>query len=155
MRYAIQFLSFAIGAFLLAAIYGMIVPASYSETLDSATAAESISFVFGVETGGPLELTVAEGSIHHGPLTRRSFIHGATTEGEYAEQVLKVGWPFTVARAFIHVTPEGRRTIGVLGSAAEGELPAEGIIPVQPVWPGVIFWGLIGVLLAAVPTFRR
>lgn len=135
----------------MALVVGSTVDSTYSESLGGTAAVEALEFVFGLEGGSAVHISSAEGATHHSAFTRKSFIQGVAPEGgRYAEQVLKVGWPFTIARAFVHETPEGRHTHGVFGSELGRSLPAESIYPVQPVWPGVLFWGLVGVAGAAI-----
>lgn len=149
MRHAIVFGLTALAAYLFAATLGLFIDTSYDVHLDPHVAAESLVFVFQHETGSTLEFGSADGATYHSFLTRRSFISGDAlneTEPGYSEQVLKMGWPFTVARGFVHGTPSGNHTHGAILFSTDSALPTRPILPIQPVWPGIAFWGLIGVL---------
>ena len=98
----------------------------------------------------------AEGGIQHGWLFRRSMIKGISEEGiPRSEQVLKVGWPFTMARGF--VWEEGKQ---VRSSGAVALEPLTGgayrFWPTQPVWPGlVINSGIMLLFILIISRFYR
>ena len=109
---------------------------------EDATAAIAFSFVDeGAEEGK------ASGYAAHGWLYRRGYVEGTSPDGSrLSEQVLKVGWPFTVVRGFVRSRDGDPDHEGVAwASDLEADRPVR-LLPVQPVWPGVVFYGILGAL---------
>jgi hypothetical protein len=104
-----------------------------------------------------------EGTSSHSWLFRRAYVQGHSgrpTPSAHSEQVLKVGWPFTAVRGFIRSAGHERRTAGasfLQGDATGGPIR---FMPIQPVWPGLIFnsvWiaALLLVIGVWLPASRR
>ena len=82
-----------------------------------------------------------EGRIEHAAFVRRAALTGWSDEApsrRYAEQVLKVGWPFTTIRGFGHRRGEAVTYTGALVLSEMTEGGTVRFLPLQPVWPGVI-----------------
>lgn len=123
-------------------------------TDDEASAALTYSF-----PNAGSEWVNPAGYVSHDWLYRRVYVEGRTGQPDpvrYTEQVLKSGWPFTVSRGFVRTSNGETTTEGVAWMAST---PVDGpvrLLPVQPVWPGLVFYGLLGtVLVSGFQALRR
>ena len=150
MAILFRFILSATLACLLFALIGATTRPGADPPITTSAAMEALAFAFRDVGLGAEEWQEPSGTARHGWLLRRAFVQGylAPDPGnQYTEQVLKVGWPFTVVRGFIRtagpqVSREGAR---VMGDVVPGR-PVR-FLPTQPVWPGVIFYGLLGAVL--------
>lgn len=150
----LRFAGVAVLAYAVFAALGTLIPPASAPALPSEQAAEALAFSFAEVEADPEQWVAAEGVADHRWWTRRSFVSGETEAGRYSEQVLKVGWPFTVVRGFIQTSGDAIVPVHSrpLGSATVGP---RRMLPLQPVWPGVVAMGLIGLLtLTAVDRVR-
>ena len=135
-------------AYALFAAVGLATKSGPGSPIATPAAEAALVFAFPTASSGR-EWHAVSGTTRRGWLRRQAYVEGnlGSTAGErYSEQVLKVGWPFTVVRGFVRtagseVTREGAHLVG---PAVPGQ-PAR-LLPTQPVWPGVILYGLIGML---------
>ncbi len=142
-------------AFGLFALLGITAPPRLGAPLSTEATVRALSFSFPMEGNLWLE---PSGHASHGWLYRRAYVEGMSAgrgSTRYSEQVLKVGWPFTVVRGFIW-----REGVKVTGSGVgwKSEMGPAGtarLLPVQPVWPGILFYGLVGIILSRVRRPRR
>ncbi|MEM8558533.1 MAG: hypothetical protein AAGG50_11985 [Bacteroidota bacterium] len=142
-------------AFLCFGVLGFVLSPSLDTTLAEADAVAALAFTFDDRPGAWQN---ASGQIAHTWLYRQAYIGGEVRRGtasvSHTEQVLKVGWPFTVVRGFIRSAGSDVEHTGVAWSAETVGQPAR-LWPVQPVWPGVVFYGLAGLAFALVGTRVR
>lgn len=142
---------FGIGAMLaytLFATIGLATEPGRESPLAASAAEAALVFAFPIASSEG-EWHGVSGTARHGWLLRQAHVKGklgSIAGKQYSEQVLKVGWPFTVVRGFVRtagdeVTREGAH---LLGPKAPGQTVQ--FLPTQPVWPGVVLYGLIGML---------
>jgi hypothetical protein len=142
------------------ALAGYFIPVRQGPPLPDAAASAALSHAFGEEVPAESAWHASRGTIFRGWLVRRAYVRGhlKTADGVvFSEQVLKVGWPFTTVRGFIRTVGGEVRPAGALlvrGQAGSGPVR---FLPVQAVWPGLVFnslWIAV-VFLAAVAIWRR
>ena len=120
-----------------------------------------LAFTFGDEIGwSQSDGQEASGYVRRGLLVRRLVVSGWTAEPvprHHEELVLKVGWPFTTLRGFVRrvegdSTPRG----AVLLSPSTDKLTHLRILPMQIVWPGLLFDSIIlGLLVGVVVLLKQ
>ncbi len=134
-------------AYVLFSGLGVLLSPALDTPLSEASAADALAFSFPDQGEHWVE---PSGAVAHTWLHRQAYVEGFAVERNvdqrYTEQVLKVGWPFTVVRGFIRSTGTASARTGVAW-AAPAEAPVR-LLPMQPVWPGVVFYGLVGLLMA-------
>lgn len=155
---SIRFLVSAALGYALCAAFGWTLAPTTGNSLDPSEAAAALRFAFPDAGDGSNSWHAPEGTATRGRLIRRAYVHGhldSSSGPRYSEQVLKVGWPFTVVRGFIRSSGTELRTRGAyfVGPAAVNE-PVR-MLPMQPVWPGIIVVGLAGALAATAIASRR
>lgn len=139
----------ALAAYVVCALVGAAVQPVLGPSMSTTEAAAALAFSFRGAGSEPGAWYDPSGNASHSWIFRRAFVTGhlgSDSGTAYSEQVLKVGWPFTVARGFIRtvgpeMSQEGARVMG----AAKAGLPTR-MLPTQPVWPGVVFFGLVGAI---------
>lgn len=147
-------LGFALGAsaaLVLCSIIGATSPVRAGQPIESEAAEVALDFAFRDARPERMLWHAASGTAHHGWLFRTAYVEGslgAESGVGYSEQVLKVGWPFTVVRGFIRtagdeVELEGARLVGGVDRGQPVRL-----VPMQPVWPGMALYGLLGMVAA-------
>jgi len=145
----------ALLAYLLCALAGVTAQPVPGPSVTAEEAAAALAFSFSDADPEPGSWHIPSGTASHGWLFRRAYVQGhlGSVSGTfYSEQVLKVGWPFTVVRGFVRrvgpqTTQEGALVIGAAQMATSRR-----ILPTQPVWPGVVFYGLVGIVIhTAIP----
>ena len=155
------FLGFPLGgllAYFVCALVGAMVPPGLGSNITSSEAEAALTLSFSDAVSQSDQWYAASGHASHGWFIRRASVTallGSDSGTVYSEQVLKVGWPFTVVRGFIRtvgfeMNREGARLIASQEAAASHRM-----VPTQPVWPGVAFFGLLGALGFAVAERRR
>lgn len=142
-------LSWLVGAVLgfgaLAAIGYSLEPGP-GEPITAEEAGATLNFAFRTELGPSHTWQTANGSISHTWFVRRAFAEGISSDGfstRYTEQVLKVGWPFTMVRGFVRVTGSSIEADGAYLLDSGAETGPVRFLPLLPVWPGVLFDGLL------------
>ena len=149
-----------VGGYLACGLLGFQLRPHQGASLAESAVTAALTFAFRRDVGQRPGWYSAEGTGSHGWLTRRAYVRGALRGMDgihYSEQVLKVGWPFTTVRGFVRVAGQDVRRDGVLvirGDPREGPVQ---LLPIQPVWPGMIInsvW-LAAVLLAMAGLGRR
>ncbi|MEO0556961.1 MAG: hypothetical protein AAF170_02125 [Bacteroidota bacterium] len=152
-----QFLTSASVAYVAFSLVGLAVtPGGESAPLGSDAAAEALAFAFPNASASSEAWAEATGRVSHGWLLRRAYIEGTLVSDapvRHSEQILKVGWPFTVVRGFVRTSgaemqTEGARIIGPASSPVR-------VLPLQPVWPGVVLMGLMGTMLLTLTAQAR
>ena len=141
----------AVVAYVLFATVGVMAPIRVGPPIETMAAGAALDFAFPDASLERNQWHSVSGTAHHGRLLRRAYVEGSLgslSGARYSEQVLKVGWPFTVVRGFIRtvggeIQREGARLVG---SVSPGQ-PAR-LVPTQPVWPGVALYGFLGVVAA-------
>ena len=151
-RLLFHFVLSALGAYTLFALVGLAATPSLGDPLSDDETAAALSLAFPEEGSDWSQMS---GYAAHGHLYRRAYVEGTSLAGaRRSEQVLKVGWPFTVVRGFVR--SGGSETVdfgvGWHSEATDGE-PAR-LLPVQPVWPGLAFYGLLSVLASGARIIR-
>ncbi|MEM1054244.1 MAG: hypothetical protein AAGI52_01860 [Bacteroidota bacterium] len=141
----LRFVGFAVLAFVLYAGLGTLIPPASAPDLPGEQAAEALAFSFAEVESDPAAWSATEGVADHRWWTRRSFVAGETEAGRYSEQVLKVGWPFTVVRGFVRTSGTSVQPVASHPLSEVSAGPVR-MLPLQPVWPGVVAMGLLGVL---------
>jgi hypothetical protein len=144
-RLVLHFVVSGLCAYALFGLVGLAARPSLGLPLSGGEALAALSFSFPGEGG---DWTEASGYASHGWLYRRAYVEGTSPAGtRRSEQVLKVGWPFTVVRGFVRNGGgnPGHEGVGWTSDPRPGE-PAR-LLPVQPVWPGIALYGLLGVLV--------
>jgi hypothetical protein len=135
------FVAAALGAYVASAFIGLALPADRGTALTESDAVLALRYAFGNLSSDQWQDAMGH-ALHH-PVTRRAFISGMQGETRYTEQVLKVGWPFTMARGFVRTRGAVVERDGALmpqGDPAGGPIA---FLPVLPVWPGLLFNGMI------------
>ena len=149
MRTLVQFVLSACLAYIAFAVLGVLTAPGFGSPLSPDEAVAALSFSF-PEVNPDWKRPA--GNASHGWLFRRAYVEGyagSIVEVRYSEQVLKVGWPFTVVRAFVRttnndLTPEGAAWVGPFTPGR----PVR-VLPVQPVWPGLMVYGFLGAAVVA------
>jgi len=148
------FVGFVLGAsaaLILGSIIGTASPMRAGQPIETAAAEVALDFAFRDVRLEGVPWYAASGKAHQGWLFRTAYVEGrlgSESGTGYSEQVLKVGWPFTVVRGFIRtvgddVELEGARLIGEVDHGQPVRF-----LPMQPVWPGVVLYGLLGMVVA-------
>jgi len=154
-RIAAHFVAAAIASYLLFALLGLAAPPYLGDRIPDMEARSALSFSFAEEGN---EWAEAAGYVSHGWLYRRAYLRGTPTAGSgfpRSEQALKSGWPFTVVRGFVRTRGEEVALAGAgWASTPEPGQPAR-LLPLQPIWPGILLYGLVGALLSLAGTIRR
>ena len=132
---------------------------NHGSPLSEPAVVTALTFAFRGEITASPDWYDVEGTTTHGWLTRRAFVRGALGADRvaYSEQVFKVGWPFTMVRGFVRTVGEQVRREGVLVIRGDPRAGPVRLLPLQPVWPGMIInsgW-LAAVLLAMAGLGRR
>jgi hypothetical protein len=152
-RPVLHFSLSAIMAYVAFGFIGLAATPSLGPPLSVGEAETALAFSFPDEGR---DWTESSGHASHGWLYRRAYVEGTSRAGvRRSEQVLKVGWPFTVVRGFVRGGDGEPGNLGVAWTspASRGE-PAR-LLPVQPVWPGLAFFGFLGALLLGAISWRR
>jgi hypothetical protein len=155
---SIRFLVSAAVGYILFAAFGWAMPPTSGTSITASDAATALSFSF---PGTATEATpwhAPNGTASRGWIIRRAYVHGyvgSESGTRYSEQVLKVGWPFTVVRGFIRSAGPELRTQGACFVDPTAAIQPVRMLPAQPVWPGILFVGLAGVLVATVCSQSR
>lgn len=150
-RLALHFIVSAICAYAIFGLIGLAATPLLGLPMQDGETLAALDFSFPVEGG---DWTEPLGYASRGWLYRRAYVEGTTRAGtRRSEQVLKVGWPFTVVRGFVRSGGggPGDEGVGWASQSRPGE-PAR-LLPVQPVWPGVVLYGFLGVLV--ISAFRK
>ncbi|NNG17901.1 MAG: hypothetical protein HKM89_15605 [Gemmatimonadales bacterium] len=146
--------------YLASGLLGLQLAAPEGSPLAEPAAATALTFAFRSDVGPSPIWHRIEGTSTHGWLVRRAYVRGVhgTAEGtRYSEQVLKVGWPFTMVRGFVRLVGTDERRDGVLVVRGDPSAGPVRLLPIQPVWPGLIInslW-LAAVFLAVTELGRR
>lgn len=125
--------------YVTATLLGLSRSPQLGQTLDAERSTFALSTAFPLVSGW----TDVRGATSHTWLARRAFVEGvdSATGHRYSEQVLKVGWPFTAVRGFDRrsdATDIAPSSIGI-GWAADAPFGhPRRLLPLQPVWPGVV-----------------
>jgi hypothetical protein len=149
-----------VGGYLAFGLLGFQLRPRDGSSLADPAAAAALTFAFREDFAHSPDWYDVEGTSAHGWLTRQAFVRGAleATDGvPYSGQVLKVGWPFTMVRGFVRVVGEDVRREGVLVIRGDPRAGPVRLLPIQPVWPGMIInslW-LAAVLLTMAGLGRR
>ncbi len=146
----VVFLGGAALSYFLCALIGLAATPRTGATLQPDLAVDALTFSFPAARGWE---NVA-GSASHGWLYRRAHLEGeanATSAGaakaKFSEQLLKVGWPFTSVRGFVRFADGQPDHRGVGWTDADGTMTAARMLPLQPVWPGLVLNGSVAALL--------
>ena len=154
-------IGFGIGALLAYALFaavGVTTRSTRGSPIEALAAEAALIFAFPTASREGDQWHAVSGTARHGWLLRQAYVEGnlGSSSGErYSEQVLKVGWPFTVVRGFIRtaggkVDREGARLVG----RADPGQPVR-LLPTQPLWPGVALYGFLGMVVSAWRRIRR
>jgi hypothetical protein len=144
-----RFLLSALFGYLIFAAVGWAVPPALGPNITASDAAAALNFSFADAVPEARSWHAPAGNVSQGWIVRRAYIHGrlGSESGlRYSEQVLKIGWPFTVARGFIRTVGSGVHTEGACFVGKTPSAQPVRMLPTQPVWPGIIFLGLVGLL---------
>lgn len=144
-RFITHFFLSALLAFVCFAVGGLVVPLRYEQTASDDAVTFALDYAFPTAAASPGPWTETAGAITHRKLYRRAFMKGKKT-APYSEQVLKVGFPFTVVRGFIRTSPAGTDALGAVFVAGDMEAGQATFMPLLPVWPGLVFFGLVGAI---------
>lgn len=154
-RFALHFVAAAIAAYLWFALLGLVAAPSLGDPIPDPEIRSALSFAFPGEGDGWTDVT---GHASHGRLYRRAYVRGTAAAGSgvpRSEQALKSGWPFTVVRGFVRTRGEEVALAGAgWASPPAASAPAR-LLPLQPVWPGIVLWGLVGALLPLAGRLRK
>ena len=134
---AIYGIAMVIG-FVASGLLGFQLDPHNGSQLSEPAAAAALTFAFQRDLGLSPKWHHAEGTSTHGWLTRWAHVLGAADGTRYSEQVLKVGWPFTMVRGFVRTMGEDERHEGVLVVRGDPSAGPVRLLPIQPVWPGMI-----------------
>ena len=151
-RLVLHFVLSGLCAYALCGLLGLAATPSLGLPLSGGNTLTALAFSFPDEDG---DWTEASGYASHGWLYRRAYVEGTSPAGTWrSEQVLKVGWPFTVVRGFVRSGGgnPGHEGVGWTSDSRPGE--AARLLPVQPVWPGIALYGLLGVLVLGARNIR-
>jgi hypothetical protein len=146
-RFGLHFALCGLCAYAAFGLIGLAAPPTLGIPLSARETQTSLAFSFPDEGG---DWTRASGYASHGWLYRRAYVQGMSAAGaRRAEQVLKVGWPFTVVRGFVRSGngAPGHLGVGWTSDVSPGD-PAR-LLPLQPVWPGIVLYGVLGALMLA------
>ncbi|NNK48194.1 MAG: hypothetical protein HKP01_04915 [Gemmatimonadetes bacterium] len=143
-RIVLRFVVSGLCAYALFGLVGLAATPSLGPSLSDGETLAALAFSFPAEGG---DWTEASGYASPGWLYRRAYVAGTSQAGvRCSEQVLKAGWPFTVVRGFARSGggDHGNEGVGWISNSRPGE-PAR-LLPIEPVWPGIVLYGLLGVL---------
>lgn len=157
-RFVIVFLVATLGMYAVLAFAGFLLPLADGEALSEQQAGEALDFAFNAEFPDGTAWLEVSGDARHGWLTRRAFVRGSSESDEtiYSEQVLKVGWPFTTVRGFVRTMAGNIRWEGVLWVQGDPTAGPVRLLPVEPVWPGLLINSLgVTLLVLAVAALWR
>jgi hypothetical protein len=148
----------ALCAYALFAIVGVTTQSIPGSPIGAMSAEATLVFAFPTGSAEGGQWHSVSGTARHGWLLRHAYVEGnldSISGVLHSEQVLKVGWPFTVVRGFIRtvgseVEREGARLVG----RADPGQPVR-LLPTQPVWPGVVLYGFLGMVGATRFRSRR
>lgn len=125
----------------------LIIDPQMDEQLTSDAVADQLEFVFGDDIQWlDNEQYPLQGKVKHGALFRKAHIAGWSREVNpvyYAEEVLKVGWPFTTVRGFAHTVGDEVAYINAIELNASSSAQRTKFFPLQLVWPGLIINSLL------------
>ena len=145
-------------AYVLCALLGGATQPSLGPAMPPAQAAAALALAFG-DAGPTADVWIEPfGHTMHERLFRRAYVTGRLgSEGGplYSEQVLKVGWPFTVVRGFVRTVGSQVHVDGALVLTATETPTGWRLVPLQPVWPGLGLAGLLGAVVCMAVEKRR
>ncbi len=127
----------------------LVIHPEMESSLTEAAIQDQLSFTFGDNLDWhesnqyPLK-----GEVKRGALFRKVHVSGWSNTNEpifYAEDVLKVGWPFTTVRGFAHQVGNDVRYVNAYGLASEN---GPRFFPLEVVWPGLILNSALFALIA-------
>ena len=125
----------------------LIINPSMDEEITNDAVASQLEFVFGDDIQWlDNEHYPLQGKVKHGTIFRKAHIAGWSEETipvYYAEEVLKVGWPFTTVRGFAHTVGEEVTYINAIGLDTKSGTEQTRFFPLQLVWPGLIINSLL------------
>ena len=143
----IGFLFGALVAYAIGAFVGAAAAPAPGTSITTTEAAAALAFSFPDAGSEPASWFSPSGNASQGWLIRRAYVTGrlwSETGTVYSEHVLKVGWPFTVVRGFIRMVGSETSQEGAGGIPPAPGATSARMLPTQPVWPGLIFYGLVG-----------
>lgn len=151
-----RFISGAIVGYLLCAIIGLAVPPTAElDPMATDVAASALAFSFPEDGADSTRWMESTGGTSHTWLLRRAYVEGQldfSPSSRFSEQVLKVGWPFTGVRGFVRRAGSELRTEGAWVVGVPNSDGLVRMLPLQPVWPGIVVFGLASILLAPLAT---
>lgn len=148
----------ASAAYVLCALLGAQARPTLGPAMTPAQAAAALAFAFSDAGPAPDVWADPAGHTMHGWLFRRGYVTGrlgSEPAVAYSEQVLKVGWPFTVVRGFVRTVGSQVRLDGALVLDATAPTTARRLVPLQPVWPGLGLSWLLGAIVCVMVERRR
>jgi|GEM_PF-5877881 len=125
----------------------LIIDPSMDEEITNDAVTGQLKFVFGDDIQWlDNEHYPLQGKVKHGAIFRKAHIAGWSKETipvYYAEEVLKVGWPFTTVRGFAHTVGEEVTYIDAIELSAQSGAEQARFFPLQLVWPGLVINSLL------------
>ena len=131
-------------------IIAVVIQPKMDESLPAAAIEDQLSYTFGNNLDWhqsnqyPLK-----GEVKRGALFRKVHVSGWSNSNEpvfYAEDILKVGWPFTTVRGFAHQVGNDVRYVNAYGLASAN---GPRFFPLEVVWPGLILNSALFALTAS------
>ena len=123
----------------------------YNVSIPDGETTSELKRTVGSEMTPQAEFSFSRGETYHGWVIKRSLLHGLPVTAQpmsVFEQSLHVGWPLTVVQGFIHQNGPEKHTHGAFLFSSKIEPPYDKMIPYEPVWLGILFWGLVGAATA-------
>jgi hypothetical protein len=133
-----------IGGYIVFALIGFASLPAQGARLSAPVAVDALAFSFGREVPHGASWIEAGGSAAHGWLIRQAYVHGRMEPNgtRYAEQVRKIGWPFTTVRGFIRAVDHDVQPVGAFFIRGDPAVGPVRFLPMQPVWPGLVVSGI-------------
>lgn len=134
------FASALLGNLVLTVILALVLPLPEGQPMTPAQSGAFLEEAMGSWLE-PDTVIVAEGTVSHRALERRVFVRGVlsdTGQTVVATHVLKIGWPFTTLRGFVHIRGKETMADGAIRIRGNPRVGFVRFIPLNPVWPGVI-----------------
>ena len=124
--------------YITAAVLGLALSPQRGEPLDPERVREALEFAFPATT----DWSDVEGAVSHRWLVRRAFVSGVDDDAGtlFSEQILKIGWPFTIVRGFDRRSDSRVSDVDSIGVGwVSGEQLGQPrrLLPLLPVWPGL------------------
>ncbi len=150
----LRFVLFSAFSFAVCAGSGFFSSPRYNVSTTDEETVSALTETVGAEMTPSPDFSFSRGETYQGFLFRRSLMHGLPVTAQpmsMFEQSLEVGWPLAVVRGVVHQNGPERHTHGAMLFGSKIEPPYDKMLPYQPVWPGILLWGLLGAATAFIP----